>query len=282
MMRVTTLVACLCLLSCATYLHLGDSYVLRESLEVDLSGVEARSLEILLRKGHVLVTSGDALDCSLYVDVTANSEVAARELASGLRLSPRVDSEGRLHLALEHDRIAALDSANAFYRLTVPPSMDLDIKTSEGDVTLRNYAGEVRVRTDSGRIRADMNSKRYCTLLNHSGNTELTGIYGEAEIRSQRGTIIADLPQMEKTGMVRLDLRSVSGSIILRAAEDDDLSMTFATDRGKIRSDLPLRWISIEAPGERQSYFKGGLGERSGAVEVRVDSESGILQILRR
>jgi hypothetical protein len=251
-------------------------------MAVDLAASDAKSLEVLLGKGHVLVVNGEGLSCEAYVDITADSEASARALAEGIHLSPVVDKYGVLQVSLQHEKVAALDSAHAFFRFTVPPSMELSILSGQADVTLHNYGGKVRVRTGSGRIRADMSGEGEAELVNQSGSTELTGSYGDAKIHSADGAIIAELPQTESRGMVRLNMTSDSGQIVLRAAEHDNVEMTFETNRGRIQSDLPLRWTEMPSDGGRQSQFTGGMGSRSGAVEVQVDSESGTLRVLRR
>ncbi len=281
-MRTTTLTLCLCLWSCNSAPRGVDSYVLREHMAVDLSESSARSLEVLLGKGHVLVVSGERLSCDAYVDITANSEASAKELAQGMQLTPEEDMSGVLRVSLQHDEVTALDSAHAFFRFTVPPSMELSILSGQADVTLHNYSGKVRVRTGSGRIRVDMSGDGEADLVNQSGSTELTGSYGDAKIHSSDGAIIAELPQTENQGMVRLNMTSDSGQIILRATEHDNLEMTFETDRGRMQTDLPLRLTEMPSDNGRQLQFTGGMGNQSGAIEVQVDSESGDFRVIRR
>ncbi len=62
------------------------------------------------------------------------------------------------------------------YRLTVPPKIRLNLKTDDGDITIRDIAGEIQARTDDGTLKIRNCSSETISLYSDDGDMHVSNI----------------------------------------------------------------------------------------------------------
>lgn len=128
-----------------------------------------------------------------------------REVASGIfRLSSRCPQ-------------TVLHACTAAYRVVVPDSIGIDIRTTTGSVTLAAYRGPARIATRSG----DVSIGAYCGFLlearSESGDIDATSTCAtpQLSLRATSGNVHAVVP----SGRYELDAETPGGRAVVRGVE---------------------------------------------------------------
>ena len=176
---------------------------------------------------------------------------------------------------------------------------DLKVKGIQGDARLRNINGNIdgevdgdlRVNSVSGTVRVSAPSAQHIEIKTFSGDVQLTGGSGEAEVSTVSGKIQADLGSL-----ARGRFKSISGNVTANFATARDAQIEGESVSGKIRfgfASVPGGDFDVESfsgsidncfgpkPTESQYgpgsklIFKGGDGHGN----VRIVTQSGDIQL---
>jgi len=221
---------------------------------------------------------------SIEVNAGVDGEV---RIEAALRGSDRIDYE----VSQEGDSItvdARVQSSwfvwgdiGADIEVTVPPSADLRLETSNGpvrvygaegsgfvrssngEIELRNIQGDFDVRTSNGAIEVDT-MEGICFLRTSNGRLDLEDINGEIDAETSNGEIRlrgetaagGDFRLTTSNGDVWVDLRGTP-SVVLDAK----------TSNGEVSSDLP-----IVATVTKEDHLVGTIGDGESQLYIRTSN----------
>ena len=189
-----------------------------------------KTLHIENVSGDVIATPGRAFSATVSITVTAPSQRLADDMLSKTRILSEQDDDG---WSLEthwpgsnrggggHRRDDPCDRCRvvARYELVVPPGVDAELRTVNGDVRVRDLDGELQLGSVNGSIDARGFRKGF------SAQTVNGGIQAQA----------AAAPAGES-----FELQSVNGTIALTLPKDAKFDFAASTMNGSIASTFPL------------------------------------------
>jgi DUF4097 and DUF4098 domain-containing protein YvlB len=179
--------------------------------------------------GDVVATPGRAFSATVSITVTAPSQRLADDMLSKTRILqeqdddgwslethwPGANREGSRHRGDPCDRCRVV----ARYELVIPPGVDAELKTVNGDVRVRDLDGELQLGSVNGSIEARGIRKGF------DGQTVNGGIQAWAA---------AAVPGES------IELQSVNGKIALTLPKDARFDFSATTMNGSIASTFPL------------------------------------------
>lgn len=189
-----------------------------ETRQLSVSGVTQAAVVIETFNGDVTVRAGDPGRVDATVEVTGTGPTQAEADADRANVATTLEEEaGRVRLrAVYGPNPASPGNRGAAATVTVPPGSELDIRTSNGAVTVEGIGAAVRVATSNGPV----------TVRGSSADTVVETSNGEVEVTAATGTI---------------DARSSNARVTVRAT---DAVVAVATSSGDVRFEGDL------APGD--------------------------------
>jgi len=135
------------------------------------------------------------------------------------------------------------------YEIKVPAHFDSDLKSSGGDMVVKNVKGECNLKTSGGDIYTkNVEGALYCgtsggdiSLFNFSGNAEVSTSGGDIEVDSEEGSILAttsggDIIVKASDGEVKA---KTSGGDISLNYFGENYGISLSTSGGDIDAKLP-------------------------------------------
>jgi DUF4097 and DUF4098 domain-containing protein YvlB len=139
----------------------------------------------------------------------------------------------------------------------VPRNSDLDLRTLNGPLSIRNVRGRISARTTNGPL-------------------ALTDVAGDVDAQSSNGPLAVRLSgsRWEGAGLVA---ETSNGPVSLILPEDYNARLEAGTTNGPVDSDLPMQ---RDASGRRSAHINATLG--NGGPPVSVKTTNGPITIKRR
>ncbi len=176
---------------------------------------------------HLTGVDGDA--------VTVESTVAAHGTQdnhdTGLR---RLDEESNFMLS-EHDNLVSLTLAgdnpaaggnNAAYKISLPRTMALDVKTElGGDLTIKDLSGDIEINTTNGDV-------------------QLEGLAGSVIVNTMNGAVHANYARAPQKV---ISLTTMNGEIDLQVPADTKANVQLRTQNGSILTDFDKAKLKTKA-----------------------------------
>lgn len=128
--------------------------------------------------------------------------------------------------------------ASVSYELTVPESVDLDMKSTNGRIVIQDIRGRVRAGTTNGKL-------------------ELSGIRGSFDIGTTNGSIEAEL--LEHDGRDDVEASTTNGGVRITLPSDIHADLSVRTTNGRVRTDFP---VDVTSRGRRIDEKLNGGGPR--------------------
>ena len=249
-------------------------------------------LELRNSSGYIVVRTWDRDEVRVRADNVYRGGFNIQRTTSALRLDAR-----------------GWDDDDVDYLLTVPAAMDLELRASDGDITVDGAGGEVNVRTSDGDIIIRGGSGRVTAyasdgtitaegvagrirLETSDGDITVEGATGDIEIDATDGTV--ELWDIEATsvkvdnvdGDIMFDgifaergsysFVTHDGDISLRVPEDSDVRVRLALYDGDFSSNFTITYPSWPR-GRRVEFSLGG-----GSAELVAETFDGDIQLMRR
>ena len=221
----------------------------------------------------------------IRVSAGAEGKVAANWVKRGSGLS-QADAEADLQnvevtLKAEGDtlRVVARRTDNrtahnsgARFDVNVPAGSTLELRTSNGEVTVRGVTGDVLIDTSNGQIRLD----------GGQGRLDLSTSNGAIDITAQEALVNAD----SSNGSLRFEGSLVEGShnfstsngaIVVTLPAGARFRVSANTSNGEVTSDFPVTVSGSLRKGE----LNGAVGENPG-ISLSLRSSNGNIEIRQR
>lgn len=177
------------------------------------------------------------------------------------------------------------------YHIKVPHNCDLSLRTSSGDLHIKDVTGTLLFQTSSGDLR--LNNIGGNLLANSaSGDIAIRGLKGKMAVRTASGNIttreteLAEVSVQTTSGDIELDfvqlptgtieVRDVSGDLLVYAPYDARFTLQTRTLSGSVRCGFPREKASYRSANKRETTLdiNGGgnpiqVGTVSGDITVR-------------
>jgi hypothetical protein len=214
----------------------------------------AATLEILETTGKIHVTGGDGGEIRVTATKhakasteeaakTAAKEVAIKESATADRVS--LDSRASGQLSIGQSRWVDYD-------VTVPRGAHVTIKTTNGEVKVRDLGGLLQIEATNGEIDA-------------------SGLSHGADISAVNGVITLEMTAIGSAG-VRCKL--VNGEVIVRVPRDTKASVSARITNGQIEVE------NLDLPRAERRRLDAPLN--GGGPEIRLEATNGEIRLVGR
>ena len=140
-------------------------------------------------------------------------------------------------------------SVTISYELTVPENSELDIRTTNGAIEIRNISDNISARTTNGSVK----------LENVSGNIQA---------KSTNGAVKASLQTFQTNG--EIEMHTTNGRIELELPETVSSELSARTTNGKISTDFP---VTVQG-GLSSRKIEGTIGAGDGKIDLRTTNGS--------
>jgi DUF4097 and DUF4098 domain-containing protein YvlB len=213
------------------------------------------SFTLSTMNGHISVRGTDESRVHVMAvkRVRAESEAEAREVMNALEI--RVNAgNGTLDVSSDVPRDLRDIDAGVNFEVTVPRSMNVALRTSNGAIELADVSGDLSTRTTNGRIR-------------------VSGASGTLNTSTTNGSIDAQLVSV--TGGKPMTFSTTNGAISLDVPQSIAADVDASTTNGTIHSDLPVTTRSVE-----RNALSGAVN--GGGAELRLKTTNGSITIRTR
>jgi Toastrack DUF4097 len=152
-----------------------------ETRQLSVSGVSQPLVVIETFNGEVAVRAGEPGRVDATVEVTGTGPTQAEAEAARANVVTTLEKEaGRVRLrAVYGPNPASPGNSGAAATVTVPPGSELDIRTSNGAVTVEGVGASLKVATSNGAV----------TAAGSSGDTVVETSNGEVRVTAATGMI---------------------------------------------------------------------------------------------
>ncbi|HSL93296.1 MAG TPA: DUF4097 family beta strand repeat-containing protein, partial [Bacillota bacterium] len=214
------------------------------------------SIDIISRNGTVDVSSGKGEDVVILARYTVwdNSQSAAQTRLD--RLSTAVtETEGKLRVEAIFPSMT-VSNESVSYEVIVPEGIDVNVKTSNGTITVVGIEGVLNLETSNGTI-------------------EITAAGGPSQVtaRTSNGRIILEGGPRVTSGTY--DLRTSNGAIFITLPEELGVEVDLSTSNGNITLGSG-KWL-LEGGQISSRAAKATRGD--GALKIRAVTSNGNIVI---
>jgi DUF4097 and DUF4098 domain-containing protein YvlB len=200
--------------------------------------------------GDILVSVWDRAEVQVETlrKATSSSEARARELLEGLRNEVKRTGD-RLEIAAKLPRTGpwgswfGANSASITYVVSLPASIAVEARSTNGDVTVEGAERSVRARSTNGQVR-------------------LRAVAGEIDASTTNGGLVAEI-----TGpLTGASFSTTNGRVRLTVAEGTGVDLSARAVNGRVSVDVPLQ---RESSDRRGKSVRGELWGGGAPVTVR-------------
>ncbi len=199
------------------------------------------------------------IEATRYVD--AGSRDSAREALSKVQVEVSTTGSGveiRTVMPRSSDGffswlMGSHSNAGVTYRITVPRSVDLDIDTVNGRVSVSGVAGRMNLESTNGRI-------------------EVRKASGHVNASTTNGRIFAELVSVDRGGM---RFSTTNGSVTLELPDNLEADVNASTTNGSIKTEFPITVQGSFGKNRLEGSINGG-GET-----LRIRTTNGSIRINR-
>ena len=260
----------------------SDSPRYTETRTVRVPIAPGSAVDVKTRNGSVEIASSGASTSEAVVTATLSAR-------SQQRLDEtRVVAEAvgnKIDVRVEWPSNRAQSGEGCSFRIDTPNPTNIDVKTSNGRISLRDSAGHAELDTSNGSIRV-MNHGGDVNATTSNGRIELRDIAGAADANTSNGNIdlvnvsgrafastsnASALVHLADNSPGPVQIRSSNGSIDLAIGRNFTGDLRLATSNGRIRFDSPVQVQDMES--NRSATLRFGTG---GAASSAVTSNGSI------
>ncbi len=270
----------------------ASCHILHERAEIiehksqDFSGIS--QLRVMTKNGAVDI-DGDAGETDIDIHITkfarGRTEEDAQQNVKAISIEVRRESPDSpvLLVIVDVPRELRHKSAGANLDISLPPRVDLEIRTSNGRVEVTGTQGLVDVVTSNGKVEVShVSGDVEATTSN--GSIVVADVVGNARLRSSNGRVTLERIEAEnivaKTSNGRINASDVSGSAEMETSNGSiELKITSLPDSPVLKAKTNNGNIFMEVPSTVNAHLSlhtsgGRIHERLRDVEVTHNERS--------
>jgi DUF4097 and DUF4098 domain-containing protein YvlB len=216
--------------------------------------------------GKVQVTTDAAPTVSVSVTKrgSGNTQAAAQDDLKNIEVTMTQDGGAVRVVARRINRASNWGNSGASATLKVPSGAVLELRSSNGTVTVLGQTGDVTINTSNGKISVD-GSRGQLKLDTSNGSIEASADQAVVNARTSNGAITfkGALAQGNHT------LRTSNGKITLTLPASASFKLDAETSNGKVSSDFAV----TRTGGSRDSELRGTVGDNPAtSIELRTSN----------
>lgn len=250
----------------------SDSPRYSETRTVRVPIAPGSGVDVATRNGSVEVSNAGGSEAV----VTATLHARTQERLDEARVIADA-STGRLDVRVEWPDNRPQSGEGCSFRIDTPSPTNINARTSNGRISLRDSAGHAELDSSNGSIRV-LNHGGDVNATTSNGRIELRDVAGSADATSSNGSIDlinisgrAFASTSNASATVHLadaspgpvQIRSSNGSIDLAVGRDFVGDLRLATSNGRIRFDSPVLVENMESSRAATLRFGSGGGASS-------------------
>lgn len=252
----------------------SDSPRYTETRTVRVPSGAGYGLDVKTRNGSVEISS--PAGGSPETVVTATLHARTQERLDETRIV--AEAVGSIiDVRVEWPNNRAQSGEGCSFRIDMPNPTNINVKTSNGRITLRDGAGHAELDTSNGSIRV-MNHGGDVNATTSNGRIELRDIAGATDANTSNGNIdlvnvsgrafastsnASALVHLAENSTGPVQIRSSNGSIDLAVGRSFTGDLRLATSNGRIRFDSPVQVQDMESNRSATLRFGTGGGASS-------------------
>jgi DUF4097 and DUF4098 domain-containing protein YvlB len=211
---------------------------------------------------RVYASDRKEIEALLYTDRKISSD-AVTDRQSGNRV------ELDVHVA--NQSMAGFSQRSVILELKIPLSSDIDIRSGNGSVMVKDAQGKLTVHTDNGNIEA-LEVSGALSIESGNGDLQVEGTVTAVNLHTRRGNIAAQINPGSNmnSGWV---VRTGDGDVDLRLPADFCADLDINAGNGNVRLDFPMAMIG----GGRQSRVRGLIN--GGGQHLELHSDKGNIMV---
>lgn len=261
----------------AATLIVPGAFAAQRSFDKTLSAPPGGRLTLRTDVGSVVIVGRDSGEVVIHARIHGpdsfadHVHITAEDTPSGVTISARADDLGSFHLFSFHWFGTSREGVR--FLVDVPRDYPVDLRTSGGDILVRDLSAPVRASTSGGDARIQRVEGRV-DLGTSGGDASLRALAGTMDVHTGGGDIRArqltgparmssaggDMRIEDSTGS--FDLRSGGGDITLLLPQNTHGSIDAESGGGSITTHFPLTVTQIDADTHLAGTLGGGGGDR--------------------
>jgi hypothetical protein len=213
----------------------------------------AGTLSVAGTNGGISVEGEARGDVRILARISANAETdaRARELVAAVQLNPTLDQVEATG-PQTHNR----EGWSVSYRLYAPRALNMNLRTTNGGISIREIDSKVDFRTTNGGVK-------------------LTGVNGDIKGQTTNGGVDIDLDGTFWSGE-GLDVETTNGGVKVTLPDNYSARFEASTDNGGLNVDIP----GVTQQDRRRRNVSTQIG--SGGAPIRVRTTNGGVRLTRK
>jgi len=218
---------------------------------------------------EITTDSDNTVQASMIKRGSGNTQAAAQDDLKNIQVSMTQESGTIRIIARRVSQKATMGNSGASANVKVPKGTTLELRSSNGSLTVIGPTGDVTANTSNGRIEME----------GSTGKLKLDTSNGHITIKAENSIVAAHTSNgyIEFRGSLAAgdhSLRTSNGSITLTLPPDARFKFDAQTSNGKITSEFPM----TRTGGSRDSELRGTVGE-SPTTFIELRTSNGRIEI---
>lgn len=201
--------------------------VIHESRTMDMAHIAGSALSVTTANGSVLVERQARADVHLDIDLFGPD--AERLSFASVNAVRQADNSLRIWVDWPGGKRENNEGANI--DILVPDARGVDVRTSNGRVTLKGLSGHAEIRTSNGSVRINDHSGS-ARIQTSNGKLHLEDVDGEINADTSNGSVIIN----DAFGLV--DVESSNGNVFISTAHGNPGPVRASTSNGRVELAL--------------------------------------------
>lgn len=144
--------------------------------------------------------------------------------------------------------------ATVSFEVTMPPALELDVRTDNGQIDVVGITGDCEIKTDNGAIRAVAATNKLSVAATN-GSLTVESPAGEIQLSTTNGAIRGSLTNRKA---VAGKIATENGEIRVALAETAGTRVECRTANGRIKNELPLTAVDKKGKSRLAGELSGG------------------------
>lgn len=223
----------------------GDDVRVEKTETRDFSSSRIQKLRVKTENGAIETTAGDEGSINVVFEhwATGISMAAAEDNLRDINVRIVTDTDSEMLIIDVNIPNSMTTDYGSNIFAEVPASIQLDLETSNGAITIENTERDARLKTSNGKIK----------VRNHRG--DLDG-------KTSNGQIEADMV-LPKDGECKLE--TSNGNIILSIPSTTSAEIEASTSNGNVT----VQGLDIVVSKMERTEFEGEIGDGDGDIELK-------------
>jgi len=233
----------------------------KSSSSATLTHVAGMPVSVATENGRIVVEAAQRADVQ-SVQISAEVRATTQERADTTEIVAERDTDGRLRVSVAWPDGQRISGEGCSITILLPDASGLDLRTSNGSVTIRGCAGQATVVTSNGPIE----------VTDHAGVAKLKTSNGAVTVTNLSGALNVDTANSRIVGTGLggpVDVHTSNGPVSITLADSSVGPADIRTSNGSVKF----------CPG---GTFTGDLSISTSNGSITLPSEGGAMRVIEK